>query len=202
MTKEIEVNMDYKKIFAIKQKNREVIKKQCPNINDKSGIYILTRYDNGFKYAYVGQAVKVWSRLSDHLNGYQHIDLSIKKHKFYSSDNPTGWKIAFFNCPTADLDRLEQEYIMKLANQGYQLRNKTSGSQGEGKQGFDTAKQPKTYTEGKVYGYKKALSEIAVLFDKYLNVSTKKDNAICNRKLQEFIELIKGEEENGREQAD
>lgn len=184
------MNINYKKIFAIEKQNREIIKRYCPDINDLSGIYILTRKENGFKFAYIGQAVKLWTRLSSHLSGYQHIDLSLKKHKFYSENNLTGWEIKFFNCPAQDLDRLEQEYILKYANAGYQLRNKTTGSQGDGKQAFDTAKQPKTYTEGKVYGYNKAIKEISVFFEKYLDVSVKKDNSICNRKLNEFLELI------------
>lgn len=188
-------NINYKKIFAIEKANKELIKRYCPVINDYSGIYVLTREENGFKFAYIGQAVKLWTRLASHLNGYQHIDLSIKKHKFYSENNPTGWKIQFFCCATQDLDRLEQEYILQYANAGYQLRNKTTGSQGEGKQGFDTAKQPKTYTEGKAYGYKKALKEIALFFEKYLNVSAKKDNVICNKKLNEFLELLNQQED-------
>lgn len=195
--------MDYKKLYAIKKKNEEKIKQLCPDIKDISGIYILTRYDNGFKYAYIGQAVKLLSRLVQHLSGYdQHIDKSIRKHKLYSKNNPTGWRIAFYYFPESELNKVEQEYIRSYANDGYQLRNKTSGSQGIGKQGFDTAKEPRTYTEGKAYGHAKAIKEVAVYFDKYLDVKVKKDNKLCNRKLQEFIELIKGGEENGREQAD
>lgn len=76
---------NYKQIFAIKNKNRDIIKKLVPDIQDKSGIYILTRFENGFKYGYIGQAtVSVWTRLAEHLSGYQHIDLSIKNHGWYS----------------------------------------------------------------------------------------------------------------------
>lgn len=184
--------MDYKKVFAIKKKNEEKIKRLCPDIKDTSGIYILTRYDNGFKYAYIGQAVKLLSRLVQHLSGYeQHIDKSIRKHKLYSEDNPTGWKIDYIYFAEDKLNTLEQEYIRIYADDGYQLRNKTSGSQGVGKQCFDTAKEPRTYTEGKAYGHAKAIKEVAVYFDKYLDVKVKKDNKICNRKLQEFLDLIK-----------
>ena len=45
---------------------------------EDSGIYVFTRQENGFKYAYVGQAKHILTRLAQHLNGYQHIDLSIK----------------------------------------------------------------------------------------------------------------------------
>lgn len=34
--------------------------------------------ENGFRYAYIGQAVHILTRLAQHLVGYQHIDLSLK----------------------------------------------------------------------------------------------------------------------------
>ena len=73
--------MNNKQRYAILKKNKEQWL-QYYSIKDESGIYILTRYDldNGFKFAYVGQAKKVLTRLAEHLMGYQHIDLSLKKH--------------------------------------------------------------------------------------------------------------------------
>lgn len=180
-----------RQVYAINQQNRKTIIKHCPNINDDSGIYILTREEDGFKYAYIGQAVKLLSRLASHLNGYtQHIDLSIKKHKFYNEENLTGWKIEFFNCPESKLNDFEQKYILKYANLGYQLRNKTYGSQSIGKKGLDNQKQPKTYTQGKVYGYEKAMKEIAIYFEKYLDFVPKKQNKITEKKFNEFNSLI------------
>ena len=111
--------MDYRKIYAIQKNNEKRILKYCPDINDNSGIYILARFENGFKYAYIGQAKHLLKRLGQHLSGYQHIDLSLKKHGFYSEDNKEGWKIAYFNCNENELDKFEQEYILKYANDGF-----------------------------------------------------------------------------------
>ena len=55
------------------------------------GQFIILRTDeNGFKFAYIGQARKsILQRLASHLVGFnQHIDLSLRKHKLYSEDNP------------------------------------------------------------------------------------------------------------------
>ena len=63
-------------------------------LNDHGGIYFLTREEDGFKYAYIGQSKEsagILTRLCQHLVGYsQWIDLSLKKHKLYNEDNPTG----------------------------------------------------------------------------------------------------------------
>ena len=45
-------------IKAIEKKNRERLLKVNPNLNDRSGIYFLTRTDeNDISYFYIGQAV-------------------------------------------------------------------------------------------------------------------------------------------------
>ena len=100
-------------------------------MNDRSGIYFLLREDeNGFKYAYIGQAVHTLSRLASHLVGYeQHIDLSLRKHKLYSENNPYGWRVEFLNFPESQLDEKEKYYIKLYANKGYQLRNVSIGGQ-------------------------------------------------------------------------
>lgn len=36
---------NWKQLYAIKEKNKEKILKVCPDIDDESGIYILTRYE-------------------------------------------------------------------------------------------------------------------------------------------------------------
>ena len=166
--------MNYRQIKAIEKANKERILKVCPNVPDTSGIYFLTREENGFKFAYVGQAKHLLTRLAQHLTGYQHIDLSIKKHKLWSEKNPYGWKVSFIECQEQYLDEQEQSHIKAYANMGYQLRNKTSGSQGEGKK--DIADDPtKGYLEGLRNGYKKAQKEIAHLFDLHLKCETKKE---------------------------
>ena len=152
--------MDYRRVKAIEKANKDRVLKLCPDAKDRSGIYILVRFADGFKYAYIGQSVKVLTRLAQHLSGYQHIDLSIKKHGLWSEDNPTGWRIGVMYCDEDKLDELEQKYIKGYADKGYQLRNATSGSQGKGKK--DIADNPtKGYLEGLHNGYKKARKEIA-----------------------------------------
>lgn len=70
-------------IKAIEKKNRERLLKVNPNLNDRSGIYFLTRTDeNDISYFYIGQAVNIIQRMCGHLTGYQHIDLSVKKGDF------------------------------------------------------------------------------------------------------------------------
>jgi hypothetical protein len=160
--------MDFKKIKAIEQSNKRKLLKAFPDLTDGSGIYILTRRENGFKYAYVGQAKHILTRLAQHLVGYQHIDLSLKKHGLYSEENPTGWDLTFVRYPEYELDSLEQDIIRKYANAGYQLRNKTAGGQGEGKFEIAETKPRKTYQEGIKQGYEKARKEVAKLFEKNL----------------------------------
>ena len=97
--------MNYKQIYAIKKANEERILKVCPNCPNTSGIYFLLREEDGFKYAYIGQAVRLRERLASHLSGYQHIDLSIKKHGLWNEENPTGYRIHFLELPNAEFHR-------------------------------------------------------------------------------------------------
>ena len=85
--------MEYRQLKAIEQSNKRKLLQAFPYLTDESGIYVLTRGENGFKYAYVGQAKNILTRLAQHLVGYQHIDLSLKKHGLFSKENPTGWEI-------------------------------------------------------------------------------------------------------------
>lgn len=185
--------MNYKQIYTISKANKERILKVCPGVPDRSGIYFLLRKEDGFKYAYIGQASKLLSRLADHLNGYQHIDLSLKKHKLWSEDNPVGWKVFFIECPTDELDEKEQFYIKKYANAGYQMRNKTVGGQGKGKSGMDNSKPPKNYYDGLNQGYKNAQKFVANLFEKHLNYSKKSEKPNKNQdkaimKFEDFLD--------------
>lgn len=140
-----------------------------PNLNDASGIYVLTRTDElGLMYAYIGQAKHILTRLAQHSLGYQHIDLSLKKHKLYSKDNPYGWNVGFINCDESKLNEYERKFIYEYASKGYQLRNKTSGGQNEGKTGIDDNKAPKGYRDGLKQGRINTIRQIKELFDKYL----------------------------------
>lgn len=187
------------KAKAIEKKNRERILEVNPHIDDGSGIYFLTRTDeDGFRYAYIGQAVNLLSRLAGHLKGYQHIDLSIKSHGLYSTDNIYGWKIGFMNYPAEELDKWEQYWIKKYADGGYQLRNKTSGSQGEGKKQIAEYKPPKGYRDGIQQGRINLARELSNIADKHLVISLKpekQNNSISQKQYQKFMELLHTEKD-------
>lgn len=184
--------MDMRKIKAIEKANKERVLKVCPNVPERSGIYFLLREENGFRFGYIGQAKHLLSRLAGHLKGYQHIDLSLRKHGLYSEDNPCGYKIHFLEFPESKLDEMEQKYIKQYANAGYQLRNKTSGSQGEGKQGIAANKSSKGYYDGLEQGKKKSREFVADLFQKHLMVDTKKQppTKLQEKALQKFNDFI------------
>lgn len=183
--------MNYRQIKAIEQMNKQRIMKVC-HPPETSGVYILTRQENGFKYAYIGQAKHLLTRLAQHLSGYQHIDLSIKKHGLYGADNPCGWNIRYILCAEEQLDEFEQEYIRKYADKGFQLRNKTVGGQGEGKRALDNQNAPKGYYDGLRQGYKNAQKFVANLFDKHLNYSKKSErpNKHQEKALEKFADFL------------
>ncbi len=189
--------MNFRQIKAIEKANKERVLKVCPNIPETSGIYFLTREENGFKFGYIGQAKHLLTRIAQHLKGYQHIDMSIRKHGLWSENNPNGWKILYRTCELNELDDLEQRYIKEYANRGYQLRNHTSGSQSEGKR--DIADSPtKGYLEGLHNGYKKAQKEIAHLFKLHLKCATKKEppTKLQTKAMEKFENFIAaGDEE-------
>lgn len=184
---------------SIERKNRERILAVNPHVDDGSGIYFLTRTDeDGFRFAYVGQAVNLLSRLAGHLKGYQHIDLSIKSHGLYSTENIYGWKIGFMHYPDKELDKWEQYWIKKYADGGYQLRNKTSGSQGEGKKQIADYKPPKGYRDGINQGRINLARELANIADKHLVIglkSEKQNNSVSQRQFVRFMELLHGEKD-------
>lgn len=178
-----------------------------PRLTEASGIYILTRKDeNGIKYCYVGQAKHILTRLAQHLLGYQHIDLSLKKHKLFSEKNPYGWEVEYLIAPEDKLDELERNEVKHYASLGYQMRNKTIGGQNEGKVGINESKAPKGYHDGLKQGYKNAIRDVKEFFDKYLVFSTtpynsqKKDGTLKEiyiKKFNEFKELLE-DKENGK----
>ena len=189
--------MNYRQIYAIKKANEERILKVCPNCPNTSGIYFLLREEDGFKYAYIGQAVRLRERLGSHLSGYQHIDLSIKKHGLWSEENPTGYKVHFLEYPQNLLDEMEQKYIKQYANAGYQMRIATSGSQGVGKKGLDNQKPTRTYYDGLAQGRKNAQKEVAHLFELHLNYATKKQppTKLQEKAAEKFKHFLEGENE-------
>lgn len=189
--------MDYKQyrqIKAIEQKNKERWLQVNPTLTEDSGIYILTRKDeSGINYAYIGQAKHILTRLAQHLTGFQHIDLSLKKHGLYADDNVYGWAVSVELCAVEDLDDMEKCFIKRYAD-GYQLRNKTAGGQGEGKTAIAEQKPSKGYYDGKAQGYEDARKFIAKLFESYLVVSINgKETANKVKALDKFKAFLNGE---------
>lgn len=195
---------NYKKLYAIKEKNKERILKVCHDMKNQSGIYFYTRTDeNGISYFYIGQSIDCLERNISHLTGYQHIDLSIKKRGFYSEENPYGWKLNFIHYPADKLDEMEQYWILEYAKKGYQCRyNKTSGGQGQGKEKINEFKPVKTYRQGLKQGYKNASKEISHLFDLHLDYKTKSDKPNKNQqkaleKFDKFLNYYKDGDTDG-----
>lgn len=192
--------MNLRKIKAIEKENEKKLLEAFPNLENKSGIYILTRQENGFKYAYIGQSNNMLARMINHMRGYnQHIDLSLKKHGLYSSTNPEGWHVSCFVYFEGDLNEWEQFWIKKYAQFGYQLLNKTTGSQGSEKRHLGEAKERKGYRQGVFYGYNKAKKEIALWFEKYLDYSIKQPtNKNKEKAFNKFTDFLR--EANGNNQ--
>ncbi|MDT4368247.1 GIY-YIG nuclease family protein [Blautia faecis] len=193
--------MDYKKLRqakAIETTNRKRLMKINPKLDDGSGIYFLTRTDeNEISYFYIGQAVHIIQRMCSHLTGYQHIDLSIKKRGFYSEENPFGWKINFIHYPVEQLDKMEQYWILEYTKKGYQCRyNKTSGSQGEGKEKINEFRPAKGYRDGIQQGKITLARELKHIIDIHLNVSIrpeKANNKVSIKALEKFNDLLNEE---------
>lgn len=182
------------KAKAVEKQNKRRLLAVNPALDEYSGIYFLTRTDeDGFRFAYIGQAKHILTRLSQHLVGYQHIDLSLKSHGLYSEDNPYGWKVGFIHFPVSQLDEKEQYYIKQYALNGYQLRNKTSGSQGEGKSKIDEYKPAKGYRDGIKQGKKSLARELSSIAKKHLRIEIredKKNNKVSQKQYEKFMSLI------------
>lgn len=186
---------DIRKQKAIEQRNRKRLLEVNESLDDGSGIYFLTRTDeNGIKYAYIGQAKHILARLAQHLVGYQHIDLSMKSHGLYSVENIYGWKIGFLHFPLEKLDEKEQYYIKKYAVNGYQLRNKTGGGQGKGKEKIDEYRPTKGYYDGLKQGRKNLARELSSIIEKHLVISLKSEkqgNKVSQKQYDKFMDLLK-----------
>lgn len=189
--------MNYRQVKARQDAAKKSLLKVNPHLPETSGIYIFTRKDsNGFKYAYIGQAKHILTRLAQHLMGYeQHIDRSLKSHGLYDNETrPDGWNIAFAEYGEESLNTQEQVFIKYYADLGYQLLNKTSGSQGVGKVGIAANKPSRGYYDGLKQGYKNAQKEVAHWFEKSLDFSIKgNSNKNKEKALENFSEFIRGE---------
>ena len=171
--------------------NKEMQKKisqNYPDIKPYSGIYMFYR-----PVAYIGKSSEkdgILGRVAAHcLQHSQHIDNSIHSRKL--SCDGGQWRVkALCYCDKSKVDEMERKLIAEYQNKGYELLNIESGGSA-GKEDIAKRAERGGYNKGKAYGYNKAIKEIANFFEKYLDVSIKKDNVICNRKLNEFLKLIK-----------
>lgn len=196
--------MNYKKIYAIKAERERRIKAICPTIPKTSGIYAFIRTDEaGIRRSYVGQAVNLLERCASHLGEYDHIALSLKKHGFYSAENPHGWKLDYKTCPKEELDDREISTIKAFADKGFQMYNVTAGGQGLGKVLSGQYKQPKTYTQGVHQGKKSLAKELSHIAEKHLEIRLKPEkanNSVSQKQYVKFMDLLHGEGGlNGRE---
>lgn len=193
------MNENIRKVKAIEAKNKKRLLVLNPNLDEGSGIYFLVRKDeSGIKYAYIGQAKHLLTRLAQHLSGYQHIDLSLKKHGLYSSENVYGWKIGFLHFQISELDFMEKKFIQMYSNNGYQLRNKTAGGQGEGKTQIDDYRPAKGYRDGIAQGRKNLAKELTNIIDKHLCISIKeekKNNKVSIKAFEKFNDLLYGDKQ-------
>ena len=189
------MTVNYRQLYAKHERQKEQLLKLNPLLNDDPGIYFLTRKDeNGIGYFYIGQAKHILSRLVGHMNGFQHIDLSLKKRKLWSDDNPYGWKANAINYPEGMLDQMEQHWILEYTKSGYQCRyNKTSGGQGEGKEKINEYKPAKGYRDGIKQGKKSLARDLKGIIDKHLDVQLKpekKNNKVSQKQEQKFWEML------------
>lgn len=188
---------NYKQIKAIEDTYKKKLLKINPNLDEKSGIYTFIRADeNGINYCYVGQAKHLLTRLAQHFMGYQHIDLSLKKRGLFDDDNPYGWKFYCYYYPTGQLDEAEQRFIREYALNGFQMLNKTSGSQGVGKEKIAEFKPQKGYRDGLKQGYKNAVKDIKHIIDKHLVVAIKPEkanNKVSVKAFEKFNEILNEE---------
>lgn len=190
--------MNYYQRKNIEEQNKIKLKSLFPHIPYSSGIYVLIRKEGDFKYAYIGQAMRLLDRLAQHLTGFQHIDLSLKKRGLFSEENPTGWNILCKEYPLSQLNDMEQEYIKFYANNGYQLYNHTTGSQGQGKQALGEGKSTKGYREGLEQGRKNLAKELKHIIDTHLTITLniqKQNNKQSQKALAKFWEILNYENE-------
>lgn len=181
--------MNYRQIYARKAECERRIKEVCPDCPNTSGIYFILREEDGFRYGYIGKARHLLDRLGQHLIGYQHIDLSIKKHGLWSEDNPAGYKIHFLQFPESELDEKERYFIQKYANAGWQLRNVESGGT-TGKTDIGERRPARGYWDGVEQGEKRLAKELKHIIDTHLVVSVKKETKTAQKALEKFFTLL------------
>jgi hypothetical protein len=154
----------YRQRKAILKTYEKAILEQYPKTPTGSGIYVLTRSENGKNKAYIGQSIHILQRMAEHMIDHKgHIDKSLKIYGLKTILNPKGWKLEAIECEKAKLDIVETNYIAYYEKNGYEVYNKTSGGQGEGKRKIAEYKEAKGYRQGTEIGYKRAVKDISEL---------------------------------------
>ncbi len=186
--------MDYKKFRqakAIEASNKKKLLKVNPKLDEGTGIYILWRTET---HGYIGQSVKLLTRLAQHMSGYeQHIDRSMKAHGLYSEENKGGYKIDFFHCPVSQLDEKEREYIQKAIDAGWIVKNKTGGGQDEGKEKIADYRPAKGYRDGIQQGKKTLARDLSHIIDTHLQITLKpekQNNKTSIKAFEKFKEML------------
>ena len=178
------------KAKAIENQNKKRLLAVNPELDDESGIYILWRTEI---HGYVGQSVGILTRLAQHLVGFQHIDLSMKKHGLFSEKNKGGYKIDFIHCSKSELDDKEREYIQKAIDSGWVLKNKTSGGQDDKKEKIADFRPANGYRDGILQGKKTLARELSSIAEKHLKIEIredKKNNKVSQKQFEKFKELM------------
>ena len=91
---------------------------------------------------------------------------------------------------------MEQYHIKEYADMGFQLKNKTTGSQNEGKQQLNEYRPSKGYYDGLKQGRKSLAKELSTIIEKHLEISLKQGkehNKISLKQFEKFKELLKEE---------
>ena len=197
---------NWKQLKAIEQKNRERILAICPEMQDRSGIYMFYRADeNGDIFArYIGKSeTSILERCASHLRPFAstptHIDASLKKHGLYSESNPTGWKVKVLEyCLPQQCNERERYYIDFATKIGIDLHNIESGGT-TGKTDINGRKPARGYRDGVKQGERNVIKQIKHLFDLHLKAVYKADKPSKNaiKALDTFNSLLQGETDNG-----
>lgn len=193
---------NWKQLKAIEQYNRRQILTLCPDMQDRSGIYMFYRADenNNIFARYIGKSeTSVLERCASHLQGYkQYIDKSIRAHKLYSEENPTGWQVCVLEyCLPRECDEKERYVITMCERLGMPLHNVESGGT-SGKTDINERKPARGYRDGVKQGERNVIKKIAHWFDLYLDANIqvgKADHARAQKALADFYQLLQGESE-------
>ena len=187
---------NYKQVFAKKARLEKELRTRFPKIDSRPAIYIYhKRTEENELRMYIGQSVNLLDRTISHMEGYSHIDISLRKWGWYDEQtNPYGWKFHFYYCPKNELDKLERAEIQKWTEKGATLYNITDGGQGEGKSDINARKPTKTYKDGLAQGELNLKRKLNDIISKYLTIGLKKEGKLAENALNKFWMLLNIEE--------